>query len=99
VSADPWAELRGKHVLVGLTYVRSDGSVADQLQFHGRIVEASEETVTVERADNGEPFTLPPDPGSFEPAEPGEYLLHSTGEVVVDPELLSTWTIQAPDAE
>jgi hypothetical protein len=99
VSADPWAALRGKHVLVGLTYVRSDGSVDDQLQFHGQIVEAGEETVTVERADNGELFTLPPDAEAFEAAEPGEYLLHSTGEVVLDPELLSTWTIQAPDRE
>jgi hypothetical protein len=33
---------------------------------------------------------------AFQPAPPGEYRLKSTGEIVVDPDLLSTWTIRRP---
>jgi hypothetical protein len=36
---------------------------------------------------------------AFRRAEPGEYRLASTGEVVMDPDLLANWTVTAdPDA-
>lgn len=44
----------------------------------------------------GEIFWLPPDVGPFQDAKPGEYKLRSTGEVVVDPDLLATWTVNNP---
>ena len=40
-----------------------------------------------------EPFTLPPDPEAFEAAEPGQYRLRTTGEVVTDPDFLTIWTV------
>jgi hypothetical protein len=40
--------------------------------------------VSIDRG-TGEPFTLPPVPGAFDPATPDEYRLRSTGEVVTDP--------------
>jgi hypothetical protein len=43
-----------------------------------------------------EEFTLPPILEAFEPAEPGEYRLRSTGEVVVDPDVLAKFRISAP---
>jgi hypothetical protein len=89
-------DLIGKRLLVGLTYLDADGEVVSTVQFSGVIAEGGgDEMLSVRRDDNGEIFTLPPE---VEPAPPGEYRLRSTGEVVVDPDYLATWTIQ-PDAE
>jgi hypothetical protein len=86
----------GKHVLVGLTYLDAEGEVEEQEQFHGVIVEGGgpDEGVTLKRADTGEVVTLPP---GLEPAEPGEYTLRSSGETVVDPDFVATWTISPPE--
>jgi len=43
-----------------------------------------------------EAFTLPPDLGAFDRAQPGEYRLGTNGETVVDPDYVSTWTVRAP---
>jgi hypothetical protein len=87
--------LVGKTVLVGLTYVNAQHEAAEQRQYHGVIERADErDGFAVRRADTGELEWLPPDLRAFETAAPGEYRLRSTGEVVVDPDLLSTWTIE-----
>ncbi|MGB7589031.1 MAG: hypothetical protein WBM00_10020 [Solirubrobacterales bacterium] len=49
------------------------------------------------RADTGDLEWLPPDLRAFKPAEPGEYTLRPTGEVVVDPDFLSTWIAERHD--
>lgn len=46
---------------------------------------------------NGEILSLPSDLRAIEPAPEGEYRLHSTGEVVVNPDFLSTWTVELND--
>jgi hypothetical protein len=87
--------LIGKTVLIGLTRIDKVGDVTKQSQLYGHIT-AFDETIATVRLDDGEDFTLPPDLEAFEQAPPGEYRLRSTGQVVVDPDLLSTWTIRAP---
>jgi hypothetical protein len=90
--------LLGRHVLVGLTFERPNGEVIDQVQLHGTVARVeAHHGIGIERGGTGELFWLPPDPASFEKAAVGEYRLRSTGEVVVDPDLLSTWTITQPD--
>jgi hypothetical protein len=44
-------------------------------------------------------YWLPPDGRAFEEAPPGEYRLRSTGEVVIDPDYLATWTITHGDGQ
>ncbi len=88
--------LIGKHVLVGLTYMRAD-VVASKHQFHGLVVQCDETIIAIEQWGGGDPITLPPDPRSFEAAAPGEYRLLSTGEVVVDPDYTASWTIHLAD--
>jgi hypothetical protein len=85
----------GKRVLVGLTYLDAEGEVEEQEQFHGVIVEGggADEGVTLKRADTGEVVALPP---GLEPAKPGEYTLRGTGETVVDPDFVATWTVSPP---
>ena len=89
----------GKHLLVGMTYLDQRGEVSRQVQFHGIITEVTVKGITIKRQDTGEYFTLPPVTESLQPAPKGEYRLHATGEVVVDPDYLTTWTVNPPKAD
>lgn len=88
-----FAELLGKIMLVGITYYRPNGECAGQRQLWGTVISA-DETGVVLRQSSGARFSLPPDLSSVEPAPPGEYRLRSTGEVVRDPDYLSTWNCE-----
>jgi hypothetical protein len=77
----------GKRLLVGVRWT-SRGEVVREEQFHGLILEADQEGLVVERADTGARIVLPP---RLQAAALGEYRLHSTGEVVRDPDYLATW--------
>jgi hypothetical protein len=92
--------LVGRSVLIGLTYIDENGEVTNRRQLHGTIVGAHKtKGFEIELAGerSGEIFSLPPDTRAFIDADPGEYQLRSTGEVVVDPDLISTWTITEGD--
>ena len=90
------AELLGTDVLVGVTMVDHAGRVKERRQFHAHVVQASvEDGVTLVDTEGGEHW-LPLDPAAFEPAEPGEYELRSTGQVVVDPTWLTKWIVYPP---
>jgi hypothetical protein len=86
-------DLLGKYVLVGITRLDQDENGVSQEQIHGRVT-AINSSIHI-RLSTGANYTLPPDPGAFFPAAPGEYRLRSTGEVVVDPDFTSSWTIHA----
>ena len=89
-----WDDVVGKRVLIGLTYVDEHGDVTRQEQKHGLIVRADDGGVTVRLAGTGDEMWLPPSLEALEPAAAGEYRLRRTGEVVVDPDLIATWTIE-----
>jgi hypothetical protein len=85
----------GRVLLVGVSYLDEVGEVRDQIQFAG-VVLAVDPLVTIERSGK-DPFTLPPVPDAYDIADPGEYRLRSTGEVVVDPDFVTTWTVRPPE--
>jgi hypothetical protein len=90
------ALLLGTDVLVGVTMVDHAGRVKERRQFHGQVVQASvEDGVTLVDAEGGEHW-LPLDPLAYEPAEPGEYELRATGQIVVDPTWLTKWIVSPP---
>lgn len=94
------ASFIGKYILVGMTYLDHDENLVGQKQFHGHIVRINErEGIVVKLGDSGDEYKLPPDLDSLQPAPEGEYRLRSTGEVIVDPDLLTTWTINKPKPE
>src|SRR5687768_18130400 len=94
-DAERAKQLIGKRALVGITVVDPGGKVVDQYQLSGEIIRIREEEgVIVLRLGSGEEYTLPPNLDAFQPATPGRYTLRSTGEVVVDPDLLAAWTVQ-----
>ena len=92
-------KLVGKHVLVGVTYTDDRDEPIDQKQFHGRVVRANAEEGVVILQKSGEEMRLPPFLKAFERANPGEYRLRSTGEVVVDPDYTCTWSVRRPAHE
>ena len=94
VALEDLREMIGQRVLVGITYLNAQGEVVDQDQFAG-IVQAVEPLVAIDRGTD-QAFTLPPEPDAFERGQPGEYKLRSTGETIVDPDYVSTWTVRAP---
>lgn len=87
-------------VLVGLTYFgESSEEPFDQQQLFGRIVHADEcegILLSLEGMRAGEQFKLPPDTRAFRVAQPGDYRLRATGEVVVNPAFTATVSIQKP---
>ena len=90
----------GKHLLIGFTYLEHDGTLIEQKQFHGVIVRINEsEGIVIKLRDSELEFKLPPDLNSLQPAPKGEYRLRATGEVVTDPDFLTTWTLNKPMPE
>lgn len=100
-SAEVWnatlaAALPGKTLLVGLTYLNSDGALLKQQQFFGRVSSAHPRqgiVLDLQGTRAGEQFTLAPDTRPIQAAASGQYRLRSTGEVVMDPDFTATFTI------
>lgn len=89
----------GKHLLVGLTYLDHNDEVTRQVQLHGKITRIADDGIFLEPANGEGEVWLPPALEWLKPAPPGEYQLRATGEVVVDPDYLSTWTVKSPPPE
>src|SRR5262245_24869125 len=94
------AEMVGKRVLIGITHLKSDGTVEKMRQLHGTIFSAdAKQGIGVKLAGEGREIWLPAELQAFKAADPGEYRLRSTGEVVVDPDYLTTWTVPPPETD
>ena len=87
-----FSDLIGKTILIGLTYYTADDRFIEQKQFWGTVKESNKTGILVQ-LNNGECLSLPPDLSSTKIAPPGEYRLRSTGEVVLNPDYLTTWNI------
>lgn len=88
----------GKQIHVGLTYCNAAGETTRRIEVHGTIESASPSGIVIllQGENSGRSWTMPPELESIFAANPGKYTLHSTGEVVADPDLLNTWTITDP---
>ncbi len=99
-DADFANDLVGSTVLIGLTVMDRNGRLSEERQLHGVVVSVDRKNgfeIKLAGARAGETYWLPPDLSSFKSADPGEYRLRSTGEVILDPDYLSTWTITKAD--
>ena len=90
------AQLVGAYLLVGLTHYTLGGEVERHEQFHGRVARASSKDGVILVDSDGEEHWLPPNRDSYVPADPGEYRLRSSGEVVSDPDYVCTWDVYPP---
>jgi hypothetical protein len=92
-GSEQLARMLGHRLLVGITYLDDAGGVRGTQQFCGRVLEVADGVVVVERPGDA-PAVLPADAAAYRPAAAGRYRLNETGEVVVDPDFLTTWRIQ-----
>lgn len=89
-----------KHVIIGITYLDHNENLIEQKQLHGDIVRINEnEGIVVRINGSDEEFKLPPDLSTLKKAPPGEYKFKSTGEVVINPDFMTTWTVKKPKPE
>lgn len=87
----------GKHLIIGVTYLDHDDRLLEQKQFHGIIVRINErEGIVVKLHNSDEEYKLPPDINTLKDAPEGEYRMRATGEVVVNPDLITMWTLNKP---
>ena len=93
MPAITFSDLPGKTVLVSITCHVPGENRTEQKQFAGVIIEASERHILVEEK-NGERIPLPPDLSALQPARPGRYQSPITGEVIVNPDFLMSWSIR-----
>jgi hypothetical protein len=84
----------GKRVLVGVTVLSSDEQEVVQRHAFAGVVASIEPARGIElRLDDQTSYWLPPDSSALQEAPPGEYQLHDTGQTIVDPDYITTWTI------
>ena len=93
-------ELIGRVILIGVTYVDKQDNLLDRKQWWGMVEEASPNVgIRVRLKNSSEPCVLPPDLDAIRRAAPGEYHLKESGEIVKDPDFLTTWTCMEGGAE
>lgn len=88
------AEYLEKTVLVGADYLDENDEVVERRQFVGVIKEIDEEKGILLQLRNGTTFLLPPFLNALQPAEPGDYTLQTTLEIVRDPDFLAVWRLR-----
>lgn len=88
----------GKRLLVGITTRDHNGAALSQQQFHGIIQRVTPEGIVILRNDSGAAYSLPPDLSQLHPVPAGHYTLHTTGEVVENPDYLATWEKYPPSS-
>jgi hypothetical protein len=85
--------LVGRRLLVGVTVRDAAGTVLSRTQFCGPVLEVADGVVVVDKGD--EQALLPSDDLAYGPAPRGRYTLTGSGEVVVDPDFVTTWDVVA----
>ena len=94
ISESAAAELMGKHVVVGLTFVDADQKPIRLTQLHGHVVKVNRrEGIILKQADGSE-YALPPTLAGFQKApKDSSCTLRSTGELVEDVDYLVSYTV------
>jgi hypothetical protein len=95
-STNAAQDLIGRRTIVGITHTDYGDRPIEQEQYHGRIIRANQAEGVVILTPSGLEKTLPPDLRAFFGARRGEYRFRSTGEVIAEPDLQTSWTLTPP---
>ena len=88
----------GKTILLCVSYVDHEEVQTGQMQWFGTITEVSNaKGIVIALRNDRTHCALPPDLSALRRAKPGEYRLRATGEVITDPDYITTWTCKEPD--
>jgi hypothetical protein len=100
MSDSTFDDLIGKVILIGVTYVDKEDNLLDCKQWWGIVESASSDIgIRVALKNSSDPCVLPPDLNAVRRAPPGEYRLKESGEIIKDPDFLTTWTCVEGDTE
>lgn len=83
-------------LLAGISFVDPAGTLIRRQQFAGVVAQVVDGVVELD-VGLAEPVLIPADSGCYQPARPGTYRLQETGEEIVDPDYLTTWTVVLHD--
>jgi len=90
----------GKMIMVGLREYESlddeARTLVKQSQIYGEVIRVSLSEGIIIKLKDGSEYKLPPDISMLQSAPSGEYTLQSTGEVIIDPDLMTMWTSTVP---
>lgn len=91
-------KILGKTILIGVTTLEADGTLAGQTQMHGVIESADQNGIVValKGKQEGGKWIMPPDMRAIKPAKAGQYQLRATGETVTNPDFTATGTMRKP---
>jgi hypothetical protein len=90
-------DLVGKSLLVGITHTDSEGNLLRRSQVFGLVTIANRaKGICIRDKQASEEKWFPPDTRGIKPPPAGKYRNRATGEVVIDPEYLGSWTTAAP---
>lgn len=96
-----WRQLRnylkGKVVLVGLTFIDQEGKIIERYQTHGTIAKLTiDGFFKIIREDNSV-FRIPYLKETIKKAKEGKYREVSTGETIENPDFIMTWKVKTSD--
>jgi hypothetical protein len=98
-----WEELQiflnGKVFLIGLTFVDQDKNLIEQYQTSGTVNELTNEGLLIFKRADDSLFQLPFDEETIRIAPEGEYRERATGNVIINPDYITTWEIIIDNAE
>ncbi len=96
-----WRQLRnylkGKVVLVGLTFIDQEGKVIERYQTHGTIAKLTIDGFFKIIRDDNSVFRIPYLKETIKKAKEGKYREVSTGETIENPDLIMTWKVKTSD--
>lgn len=96
-----WRQLRnylkGKVVLVGLTFIDQEGKVIERYQTHGTIAKLTIDGFFKIIRDDNSIFRIPYLKETIKKAKEGKYREVSTGETIENPDLIMTWKVKTSD--
>jgi len=91
-------EYVGKTILLCVSYIDHEETQTGQMQWFGTITEVSNaKGIVIALLNDPTHCALPPDLSALRPGKPGEYRPRATGEVITDPDFITTWTCKEPD--
>lgn len=96
-----WRQLRnylkGKVVLVGLTFIDQEGKIIERYQTHGTIAKLTIDGFFKIIRDDNSVFRIPYLKETIKKAKAGKYREISTGETIENPDLIVTWKVKTSD--
>lgn len=96
-----WDELKifikNKVFLIGITFVDDEETLIEKYQTSGTVIELTDDGVIKFLRGDKSVFQLPYDKESISEAKPGEYREKVTGEIIINPDYITTWTYKIKD--